>query len=71
MTHEVCPKYGGYSNCDTISKYAFSTKNYTLQKNIIKERITTTPVGDQGYKGVGKHAKSKVAHIEQKHKKNK
>ena len=41
------------------------------KKNIIKERITTTPVGDQGYKGVGKHAKSKVAHIEQKHKKNK
>ena len=42
-----------------------------ITQNIIKERITTTPVGDQGYKGVGKHAKSKVALIEQKHKKNK
>ena len=46
-------------------------KNCILQKNDVKERITTTPAGDQGDKGVGKHAKSKVALIAQKHKKNK
>ena len=54
MTHEVCPKYGGYSNCDTVSKYAFRPQRITLcKKNIIKERITTAPAGDQVDKGVG------------------
>ena len=38
MTQEVSPKYGGYSNCDTVSKHALRPQRITLCKKTLLKK---------------------------------